>query len=116
MPINKDDPDDKDHLVNVLTRLSHDPGFDYLSDIIQRDDVDFTAIRLAQEEWDYKKEGLSPAGAALLAIALSMATGWWRCVCAKLDGRICHSRFCDSSDGKCCLHLLSHPSRYYPSQ
>lgn len=74
VPINKDDPDDKDHLVNVLTRLSHDPGFDCLSDIIQRDDVDFTAIRLAQEEWDYKKEGLSPAGAALLAIALSMAT------------------------------------------
>ncbi|UNU72752.1 DUF637 domain-containing protein [Moraxella nasovis] len=74
VPINKDDLADKDHLVNVLTRLSHNPGFDYLSDIIQRDDVDFTAIRLAQEEWDYKQEGLSPAGAALLAIALSMAT------------------------------------------
>ncbi|WP_227712059.1 DUF637 domain-containing protein [Moraxella catarrhalis] len=36
--------------------------------------MDFTALRLAQENWDYKEEGLTAGGAAMLAIALSVAT------------------------------------------
>lgn len=39
-----------------------------------REDVDFTAVKLAQEQWDYKEEGLTPAAAALISIALTMAT------------------------------------------
>ena len=74
VPIKKHEADNPEHLVNVLNRLSTEPGFDYLQDIIHRDDVDFTALRLAQENWDYKEEGLTAGGAALLAIALSAAT------------------------------------------
>ena len=74
VPIKKHEADNPEHLVNVLNRLSTEPGFDYLQDIIHRDDVDFTALRLAQENWDYKEEGLTAGGAALLAIALSVAT------------------------------------------
>lgn len=74
VPIDKNDPNQKEHLVNVLDRLSHEPGFNYLEGVIQRDDVDFTAVKLAQEQWDYKQEGLTPAAAALIAIAVTIAT------------------------------------------
>ncbi|WP_157680804.1 hypothetical protein [Moraxella catarrhalis] len=73
-PSKKHEADNPEHLVNVLNRLSTEPGFDYLQDIIHSDDVDFTALRLAQENWDYKEEGLTAGGAAMLAIALSVAT------------------------------------------
>lgn len=75
VPINKDDPEHKQHLVNVLTRLSEEPGFAYLKDAISREDVDYIAVKLAQEQWDYEQEGLTAAAAALIAIALTIATG-----------------------------------------
>lgn len=74
VPINKDDPEHKQHLVNVLTRLSEEPGFAYLKDAISREDVDYIAVKLAQEQWDYEQEGLTAAAAALIAIALTIAT------------------------------------------
>lgn len=74
VPINKDDSEHKQHLVNVLTRLSEEPGFAYLKDAISREDVDYIAVKLAQEQWDYEQEGLTAAAAALIAIALTIAT------------------------------------------
>lgn len=75
VPIDKEDLDHKDHLVYVLERLSTEPGFGYLDTLISRDDVDFSPIRLAHEQWDYKEEGLTPAAAALIAAAVTIATG-----------------------------------------
>lgn len=61
--------------MNVLTRLSEEPGFAYLKDAISREDVDYIAVKLAQEQWDYEQEGLTAPAAALIAIALTIATG-----------------------------------------
>lgn len=33
------------------------------------EDVDYIAVKLVQEQWDYKQEGLTVAAAALIAIA-----------------------------------------------
>lgn len=33
------------------------------------EDVDYIAVKLAQEQWDYKQERLTVAAAALIAIA-----------------------------------------------
>lgn len=61
--------------MNVLTRLSEESGFAYLKDAISREDVDYIAVKLAQEQWDYEQEGLTAPAAALIAIALTIATG-----------------------------------------
>ncbi|VEG12417.1 two-partner secretion domain-containing protein [Moraxella cuniculi] len=74
VPINKDDPASQEHLVATLQNLSQKPGFEYLNDIITRDDIDFTALRLAQEQWNYKQEGLTPEAAGVIAIAVTIAT------------------------------------------
>ncbi|OOS03542.1 hypothetical protein B0189_09220 [Moraxella cuniculi] len=74
VPINKDDPANQEHLVTTLQNLSQKPGFEYLNDIITRDDIDFTALRLAQEQWNYKQEGLTPEAAGVIAIAVAVAT------------------------------------------
>jgi hypothetical protein len=34
--------------------------------------VDWQPVKLAFEQWNYKQEGLTPAGAALLAAALAV--------------------------------------------
>lgn len=75
VPINKDNPTHQAHLSYLLTKLAQEDGFGYLHDIVSREDVDFTAVKLAKEQWNYKQEGLTPAAAALISIALTMATG-----------------------------------------
>lgn len=74
VPINKDDKTNQEHLSYLLTKLAQEDGFGYLNHIVSREDVDFTAVKLAQEQWDYEEEGLTPAAAALISIALTMAT------------------------------------------
>lgn len=75
VPINKNDPDHKEHLINVLKANSTRDGYAYLNDIIVRSDVDFKAVELVFDEWDYKQQGLTPAGALIIAIAVTIATG-----------------------------------------
>ncbi|MCL1624437.1 DUF637 domain-containing protein, partial [Moraxella sp. Tifton1] len=41
----------------------------------QRDDINWQQLILTDEDWDYKQQGLTPAGAAIVTIALSIATG-----------------------------------------
>ncbi len=45
----------------------------YLNDLVARKDVNWQPVKLAFEQWDYKQEGLTPAGAALLAVAVAWA-------------------------------------------
>jgi Possible hemagglutinin (DUF637) len=50
-------------------------GLEYLDQLKARKDVNWQAVELAHDQWSYHQEGLTPAGAALLSIAVAMATG-----------------------------------------
>lgn len=54
--------------------LSSQPGMSYLNALTQRSDVNWQAIKLAHEQWNYSQQGLTPAGAALLSVAVAWAT------------------------------------------
>jgi filamentous hemagglutinin len=58
-----------------IQTLSQQPGMGYLSDLSQRSDVNWQPVKLAFDQWSYKQEGLTPAGAALLSVAVAWATG-----------------------------------------
>ncbi|ENW98230.1 DUF637 domain-containing protein [Acinetobacter sp. NIPH 298] len=65
---------DNDVRAEVL-KLANQPGNAYLKDLVNRKDVNWEAVKLAQESWDYNSQGLTAAGAAILAIAIAAATG-----------------------------------------
>ncbi|OPH35843.1 DUF637 domain-containing protein, partial [Moraxella atlantae] len=75
VPLSEKEQADSTNLVNVVNRMGNQPGFEYLQQIAKRKDVDFSVVQTAQKEWDYKQEGLTPAGAALLTIAVAWAAG-----------------------------------------
>jgi filamentous hemagglutinin len=47
----------------------------YLNELAARNDVNWQPVELAHDQWDFKQEGLTPAGAALIGFAVAMATG-----------------------------------------
>jgi filamentous hemagglutinin len=47
----------------------------YLNDLTARTDVNWQPVKLAHDQWSYSQEGLTPAGAALLGVAVAWATG-----------------------------------------
>lgn len=75
VPLSEKEQADSTNLVNVVNRMGNQPGFEYLQEIAKRKDVDFSVVQTAQKEWDYKQEGLTPAAAALIALAVTIATG-----------------------------------------
>jgi large exoprotein involved in heme utilization and adhesion len=62
-------------LKTQIAALSAQPGLGYLNDLAGRSDVNWQPVTLAHESWDHTKEGLTPAGAALLTVAVAWATG-----------------------------------------
>jgi hypothetical protein len=56
-----------------IQTLSQQPGMGYLNDLAARSDVNWQQVQLAHNQWNYKQEGLTPAGAALLAAAVAWA-------------------------------------------
>ena len=58
-----------------IQTLSQQPGMAYLNELSQRKDVNWQPVKLAFDQWSYKQEGLTPAGAALLGVAVAVATG-----------------------------------------
>ena len=56
-----------------IATLSQQPGMGYLNELAARTDVNWQPVKLAHDQWDYKQEGLTPAGAALLAAAVAWA-------------------------------------------
>jgi filamentous hemagglutinin len=56
-----------------IQTLSQQPGMGYLNDLAARSDVNWQPVQLAFNQWNYKQEGLTSAGAALLAAAVAWA-------------------------------------------
>jgi filamentous hemagglutinin len=61
-------------LQNQIDLLSAQPGLAYLKDLQTNPQVNWEQIKLANEHWSYSQQGLTPAGAALLSIAIAVAT------------------------------------------
>lgn len=61
-------------LQNQIDLLSAQPGLAYLKDLQANPQVNWEQIKLANEQWSYSQQGLTPAGAALLSIAIAVAT------------------------------------------
>lgn len=55
-------------------KLANQPGNEYLKDLLNRNDVDWNSLILTQKEWDYKSQGLTGAGAALIVIIVTVLT------------------------------------------
>jgi len=64
-----------DPLRGQIQTLSQQPGMEWLNDLSQRKDVNWQEIKLAKDSWSYDQQGLTPAGAAILAIAIAAYTG-----------------------------------------
>ncbi len=62
------------NLQSQLLTLSQQPGLAYLQDLQTNPKVNWEQIKLANEQWNYSQQGLTPAGAALLSIAVAVAT------------------------------------------
>jgi filamentous hemagglutinin len=62
-------------LKGQIQSLSAQPGMGYLNDLAARKDVNWQAVKLAHDQWSYSQSGLTPAGAALLAVAVTWAAG-----------------------------------------
>lgn len=59
----------------VQQLASQNPGLAYLQPLLEHPNVQWSALELAQREWAYQQQGLTGAGAALVALAVAWATG-----------------------------------------
>lgn len=57
-----------------ILKLANQPGNAYLKEFVNRKDVDWNTVILAQKDWDYKSQGLTGAGAALIVIIVTVLT------------------------------------------
>ncbi len=58
-----------------LDNLSQQPGLGYLKQLQNNPNVKWEQVKTAQDQWSYSQQGLTPAGAALLSIAVAASTG-----------------------------------------
>lgn len=73
IPIGEKDQN-KVQIKDEILKLANQPGNQYLKDLVNRNDVDWNSIILAQKDWDYKSQGLTGAGAALIVIIVTVLT------------------------------------------
>jgi filamentous hemagglutinin len=57
-----------------LELLGRQPGMAYIRTIANTNNLNWQPVKLAFEQWDYKQEGLTGAGAILIALAVTVAT------------------------------------------
>ena len=62
------------NLNTQIQTLARQPGMSYLSSLAARSDVNWQPVKLAFDQWSYSQQGLTPAGAALVAVAVAWAT------------------------------------------
>ena len=65
-------------LKTQIAALSAQLGMGYLNELAGRNDVNWQQVKLAHESWDHTKEGLTPAGAALLSVAVAWPSDFVR--------------------------------------
>jgi filamentous hemagglutinin len=58
-----------------ITRLAQQPGFGYLKALLKNPQINWQQVKTFHRSWDYRQEGLTPAGAVLLAVLTSCASG-----------------------------------------
>jgi filamentous hemagglutinin len=56
-----------------IATLSQQPGMGFLNELTQRNDVNWQPVKLAHDQWNFQQEGLTPAVAALVAVAVAWA-------------------------------------------
>ncbi|MDC4729020.1 DUF637 domain-containing protein, partial [Acinetobacter baumannii] len=73
VPISEKDAN-KVELRDAILDLSQKPGNEYLKELVNRKDVDWQKVLLTQKDWDYKSQGLTAAGAAIIVIIITIVT------------------------------------------
>jgi filamentous hemagglutinin len=61
--------------INALASQSGGTGLEYLNQLAANPNIQWDKVALANEKWSYSQAGLTPAGAALLTIAVAAYTG-----------------------------------------
>ncbi|MDH2274531.1 polymorphic toxin-type HINT domain-containing protein, partial [Moraxella porci] len=61
-------------LQEQIDTLIQQPEYSYLNQFIDKQNATWQEIVLAEDSWDYEQEGLTPAAAALISIAVGIAT------------------------------------------
>ncbi len=62
-------------LKDQVQNLSQQPGMAYIGELAKDPKINWQQVKLAYDKWEYSQEGLTPAGAAILAIAIAAYTG-----------------------------------------
>ncbi|HEZ1426992.1 TPA: DUF637 domain-containing protein, partial [Neisseria meningitidis] len=64
----------KGNLKTEIEKLSKQPEYAYLKQLQVAKNVNWNQVQLAYDRWDYKQEGLTEAGAAIIALAVTVVT------------------------------------------
>ncbi|HGI8318987.1 DUF637 domain-containing protein [Neisseria meningitidis] len=64
----------KGNLKTEIEKLAKQPEYAYLKQLQTAKNVDWKQVQLAYDKWDYKQEGLTRAGAAIIALAVTVVT------------------------------------------
>nr|WP_180321322.1 S-layer family protein [Neisseria meningitidis] len=62
----------KGNLKTEIEKLSKQPEYAYLKQLQVAKNVNWNQVQLAYDKWDYKQEGLTRAGAAIIALAVTV--------------------------------------------
>ena len=73
VPISEKDVN-KVELRDEILKLANQSGNAYLKELVNRNDVDWQTVLLTQKDWDYKSQGLTGAGAAIIVIIVTIVT------------------------------------------
>lgn len=73
IPVGEKDQN-KVQIRDEILKLANQPGNQYLKDFVNRTDVDWNKIILAQQDWDYKSQGLTGAAAAIIVLIVAIVT------------------------------------------
>ncbi|MCV6662238.1 DUF637 domain-containing protein [Neisseria meningitidis] len=64
----------KGNLKTEIEKLAKQPEYAYLKQLQTAKNVDWKQVQLVYDKWDYKAEGLTGAGAAIIALAVTVVT------------------------------------------
>ncbi|EQD14924.1 pre-toxin domain with VENN motif family protein [Neisseria meningitidis NM0552] len=64
----------KGNLKTEIEKLAKQPEYAYLKQLQVAKNINWNQVQLAYDKWDYKQEGLTRAGAAIIALAVTVVT------------------------------------------